>query len=125
MCLAAILELTELYAFFLYAEMDDAHHSSIRSAITRVLPELPTSILDILEDTLQSLGVETAEDFTFIQEGDLLSVLRPVQARKLVAAWKQTSEYILTKFTFYHNQGQNIIQYILLMSLFLFYSTEH
>lgn len=105
--------------------MDDAHHSSIRSAITRVLPELPTSILDILEETLQSLGVETAEDFTFIQESDLLSVLRPVQARKLVAAWKQTSEYILTKFTFYHNQGQNIIQYILLMSLFLFYSTEH
>lgn len=85
---------------FLYSEMDDAHTGSIHSTITRGLPELPTSILDILEETLQSLGVETAEDFAFIQESDLLSVLRPVQDRKLVAAWKQTSEYILTKFTF-------------------------
>ena len=70
--------------------MDGAHHSSIRSAITSVLPELPTTILDILEETLQSLGVETAEDFTFIQESDLQSVLRPIQARKLVAAWKHS-----------------------------------
>ncbi len=90
---------------FLYSEMDDAHNNSIRSALTRVLPKLPTSVLGILEETLQSLGVETAEDSTFIQESDLLSILRPVQARKLVAVWKQTSEYILTKFTFYHNQG--------------------
>ncbi len=90
---------------FLYSEMDDAHNSSIRSAITRMLPELPTSILDILEETLQSLGVETAEDSTFMQESDLLSILRPAQARKLLAVWKQTSEYILTKFTFYYNQG--------------------
>lgn len=61
--------------------MDDARHSSIHSAITRVLPELPISILDILEGTLQSLVAETAEDFTFVQESDLLPVLRPVQDR--------------------------------------------
>ena len=76
--------------------MDDAEQINISSAITKVLPDLPASILNIVEETLQSLGVETTEDFHFIQEGDLLSVLRPIQARKLVAAWKQASEYVLT-----------------------------
>ncbi|KAL6465864.1 hypothetical protein MHYP_G00259970 [Metynnis hypsauchen] len=68
--------------------MDDAEHSNIHSSITEVLPDLPGAILDILEETLQSLGVQTTEDFPFIQEADLLSVLRPIQARKLVATWK-------------------------------------
>ena len=73
--------------------MDDAEQNILNSAITKVLPFLPGSSLEILEETLQSLGVETTEDFSFIQEADLLSVLRPIQARKLVAAWKQTSKY--------------------------------
>lgn len=81
----------------------DAHRSSIRSTINKVLPDLPASSLDILEEALQSLGVETTEDFQFIQEADLLSVLRPIQARKLVAAWKQTSKYISLNFKY--NQG--------------------
>lgn len=85
--------------------MDDAHQSNVRSAITKVMPDLPASVLDILQETLQSLGVETTEDFQFIQEADLLSVLRPIQARKLVAAWKQTSKYISTKFIFKYYQG--------------------
>ena len=72
----------------------DEHQNGIRVAITVVLPDLPASVLEILEDTLQSLGVETTEDFQFIQEADLLSALRPIQARKLLAAWKQTSKYI-------------------------------
>lgn len=75
-----------------YSEMDDAEQNNIRSAITKVLPDLAASILDILVETLQSLGVETTEDFPFIQEADLLSTLRPIQARRLVAAWKQASK---------------------------------
>lgn len=75
-----------------YSEMDDAHQSNVQSAITKVIPELPASMLDILEETLQSLGVETTDDFQFIQEADLLSILRPIQA------WKQTSKYISTKY---------------------------
>lgn len=75
-----------------YSEMGDAEQISIRSAIMTVLPDLAASILDILLETLQSLGVETTEDFPFIQEADLLTTLRPIQARRLVAAWKQTSK---------------------------------
>ena len=72
--------------------MDNPEQINISSAITNVLPDLPASILDNLMETLQSLGVETSEDFHFIQEADLLSTLRPIQARRLVAAWKQTSK---------------------------------
>nr|XP_023653298.1 uncharacterized protein LOC111836354 isoform X4 [Paramormyrops kingsleyae] len=42
----------------------------------------------ILEETLQSLGLETYDDFQFIEEADLLSALKPIQARKVLAAWK-------------------------------------
>lgn len=66
---------------------------SIRSSITKVLPDLSALILEIVLEALQSLGVETSEDLQFISETDLNSVLRPVQARKLLAAWKQTSKY--------------------------------
>ncbi|XP_076585369.1 uncharacterized protein LOC143333240 [Chaetodon auriga] len=69
------------------SEMED-----IRNFVARVLPDLPGSILNIVEETMQSLGVETTDDFQFIQEADLLCVLRPIQARKLIASWKQTSQ---------------------------------
>lgn len=75
--------------------MHDAEPSDISNAIISVLPDLPTSAVNIVLEMLQSLGVETTEDFQYIQEADLLSVLRPIQARKLLAAWKQTSKYIM------------------------------
>lgn len=69
--------------------MGDMDQSSISNAITKVLPNLAPSVLGIVVETLQSLGVETTEDFDFVQESDLMSVLRLIQARKLVAAWKK------------------------------------
>ncbi|KAJ4948467.1 hypothetical protein JOQ06_020001 [Pogonophryne albipinna] len=68
--------------------MTDMEQTFIRSAITEVLRDLPEMTKDILEETLQSLGVETDEDFQFVKEADLLSALRPIQARKVLAAWK-------------------------------------
>lgn len=47
-------------------------------------------------DTLKLLGVETSEDLKFIEEADLHTVLRPIQARELISYWKQTSKCILT-----------------------------
>lgn len=60
----------------------------LRTAITEVLPDLPEVTKDILEETLQSLDVESYEDFKFIEEADLLSALRPIQALKVIVAWK-------------------------------------
>ncbi|XP_019110214.2 uncharacterized protein LOC109137138 [Larimichthys crocea] len=76
--------------------MDDRDQSNVRSSIAKVLPDLPGSLLNIVDETLQSIGVETTEDFQFVQEADLLSVLRPIQARRLVASWKQTFQSSVT-----------------------------
>ncbi|XP_055021248.1 uncharacterized protein LOC129412157 [Boleophthalmus pectinirostris] len=49
-----------------YKEMDDREQSNIRRSIAKVLPDLPGSLLNIVEETLQSIGVETTEDFQFV-----------------------------------------------------------
>lgn len=74
--------------------MDESTQKSLSSAIADVLPDISASELNLVVDTLKSLGVETTQDFQFVQEADLLSVLRPIQARKLVSAWTRTSKYI-------------------------------
>uniref|UniRef100_A0AAR2JH03 SAM domain-containing protein n=1 Tax=Pygocentrus nattereri TaxID=42514 RepID=A0AAR2JH03_PYGNA len=54
-----------------------------------VLPELPAVTKNILEEHMQSIGVETHDDLRFVEEADLMTILRPVQARKLLSVWKQ------------------------------------
>lgn len=71
--------------------MDESTQKSLSSAIADVLPDISASKLNLVVDTLKSLGVETTHDFQFVQEADLLSVLRPIQ---LVSAWTRTSKYI-------------------------------
>ncbi|XP_056599279.1 uncharacterized protein LOC130417623 isoform X1 [Triplophysa dalaica] len=66
--------------------------SSITSAIDVILPDLPITTKQSLEDTLKSLGVDTPEDFRFLQESDLVAVLRPIQARKFISVLKETTQ---------------------------------
>lgn len=76
--------------------MSDSGQTFLRTAISEVLPDLPEMNKDILEESLQSLGVETSDDFQFIEEPDLLSSLRPIQARKLIATWKLRRKLFIT-----------------------------
>lgn len=69
-----------------------AESQTISDAIAAVLPDLPDQVLKSVEDTLKALGAVTADDLQYITEGDLLPVLKPIQARRLVAAWAQNSE---------------------------------
>ena len=89
-------KVTAVYYFGFHSslipEMADFEQTFLRTAITEVLPDLPEMQKDILEENLQSLGVETYDDIQFIHEADLLSVLRPIQARKVLAAWKLSSK---------------------------------
>lgn len=61
----------------------------LQDAIKEVLPDLSDGEKDMLIGTLITQRVETYADLQYITEADLLSVLRPVQARKAVAAWKK------------------------------------
>ncbi|XP_054887876.1 uncharacterized protein LOC129361166 [Poeciliopsis prolifica] len=68
----------------------------IRDAIRAVLPGLSQEVLAALEDVLEKLGTTTADDFQYITEGDKLPVLKPIQARRLVAAWAQNNSMAST-----------------------------
>lgn len=69
--------------------MSDSERTFLDVAIMEVLPELPAMSKNILEEQLQSIGVETYDDLRFVTETDLMTALRPVQARKLLSVWKQ------------------------------------
>nr|XP_055067938.1 uncharacterized protein LOC129449179 [Misgurnus anguillicaudatus] len=64
--------------------------SALSSFLTSTLPKLRE--LDPLLEALQELGVHDLEDLNYIQESDLLHVLKPVEARKLISHFKTTSQ---------------------------------
>ncbi|XP_047241096.1 uncharacterized protein LOC124880191 isoform X1 [Girardinichthys multiradiatus] len=64
----------------------------IRDALRAVLPGLSQEVLTALEDVLENLSTTTTDDLQYITEGDLLPVLKPIQARRLVAAWAQNKQ---------------------------------
>ncbi|XP_030284808.1 uncharacterized protein LOC115588355 [Sparus aurata] len=64
--------------------------SPLLSFIKSSLPKLRDS--EPLLEHLQGLGVEDLEDLSYLQESDLLSVLRPIEARKLLSLLKKTSQ---------------------------------
>nr|XP_055027253.1 uncharacterized protein LOC129416852 isoform X2 [Misgurnus anguillicaudatus]XP_055039674.1 uncharacterized protein LOC129427310 isoform X3 [Misgurnus anguillicaudatus] len=72
--------------------MDESQQRNVTSAIVRVLPDLSSSVLASVVETLNSLGVTTPEDFQYVQEADLLPVLRHIQARKLVSVLGQNQQ---------------------------------
>lgn len=53
--------------------------------IAKPLPALPVETRKALVNRLLQLGVECCDDLNLINEQDLCSVLKPIQARKLVA----------------------------------------
>nr|XP_055039672.1 uncharacterized protein LOC129427310 isoform X2 [Misgurnus anguillicaudatus]XP_055039673.1 uncharacterized protein LOC129427310 isoform X2 [Misgurnus anguillicaudatus] len=75
-----------------YPVMDESQQRNVTSAIVRVLPDLSSSVLASVVETLNSLGVTTPEDFQYVQEADLLPVLRHIQARKLVSVLGQNQQ---------------------------------
>ena len=64
--------------------------SAIEATIRKVLPGLDndavTKVMSLLSN---ELGVEEVDDLQHVEESDVLTVLKPVLARKLLKAWKQ------------------------------------
>ncbi|XP_036956914.1 uncharacterized protein LOC119021087 isoform X2 [Acanthopagrus latus] len=82
-----------------------AESQTVSDAIAAVLPDLPDHVLKSVEDTLKALGAVTADDLQYITEVDLLPVLKPVQARRLVAAWAQNKSSTPTPAPACSSQG--------------------
>ncbi len=66
--------------------MTDSERTFLDVAIMEVLPQHQAVNKNILEEHLQSIGVD---DLRFVTEADLMTALRPVEARKLLSAWKR------------------------------------
>ncbi|KAI4886137.1 hypothetical protein NFI96_015285 [Prochilodus magdalenae] len=81
-------------------DMGESEVQKISSAITAVFPDLPVAVLNSVIDTLKALGAETTDDLQHITEGDLLPVLRPIQARRLIVSWGQNSKSVNVVFRY-------------------------
>jgi hypothetical protein len=47
-------------------------------------------VVDSLKKLLNNLGIDELEDLNFLKEDDLISALKKVHARKLIAHWQST-----------------------------------
>ncbi|CAK8690878.1 uncharacterized protein LOC143465988 [Clavelina lepadiformis] len=77
----------------LFFHINRLFYSKMDKIILKVLPNLPQEMLLQLENTLESLGVENKKDLIYVSEKDILPVLKPVQARKLITSWKQDDDH--------------------------------
>ena len=68
--------------------MSGSERTFVDVTIMEVLPELQEVNKKIIEEHLRSIRVKTDDDLRFLTEDDLMKALRPVQARKLLSAWK-------------------------------------
>lgn len=63
--------------------------SDLASFVKSALPKI--SQLERLVEALEELGVRDFEDMNYVQESDLLHILKPVEARRLLSFVKSTS----------------------------------
>ncbi|XP_051788930.1 uncharacterized protein LOC114658794 [Erpetoichthys calabaricus] len=71
----------------------DRNCTQLYAFIRSVFPNLNNEDLKVIVEKIQDLGVYHAEDVKYIKEEELLGVLKPVQARKLISSNLVTSEY--------------------------------
>ena len=64
---------------------------ALKKSVCNAIPTLEQGILEDVVKNLVSAEVESDSDLQFIQEDDLNKVLKPIQVRKLLQAWRNTS----------------------------------
>jgi len=60
--------------------------------IRAVLPNISEDSIAQILTRLADIGVESSQDLQHVTEEDLSAVMRPIQARKLLAAWSQPDQ---------------------------------
>ncbi|XP_071854911.1 uncharacterized protein [Apostichopus japonicus] len=74
-----------------YDSSDTVRLSPTQSAISDALPSLPLALANGVLDQLVDVGVESVGDLRFVTEDDL-SMLKPIQRRRLIDAWSTAGE---------------------------------
>ncbi|KAK1885837.1 putative phosphatase YxeH [Dissostichus eleginoides] len=70
--------------------MHDEEGDLVAGFISSVLPNSSTN--ELVLEALREMGVDTLEDLKYVNEADLKNVMRPIDARKLMASVKALSE---------------------------------
>ncbi|CAL1268613.1 unnamed protein product [Larinioides sclopetarius] len=55
--------------------------------ILQILPKLEPNTLDSLMKRLEDIGVAAENDLKYVHECDLTTIIRPIEARKVIDAW--------------------------------------
>lgn len=63
---------------------------NIRKEVKSVLPTLSEPLLDAILERLRSKGVDTRDDLQFVQEDDIVDLIKPIHCRRLLCTWKET-----------------------------------
>lgn len=60
----------------------------VKKKLVALLPDIEQDTLLKLYQVLEDIGVQSAADMSFIEEKDMVEVLKPIQVRKLLKSWK-------------------------------------
>ena len=61
----------------------------IEKCIWEILPDLDSTVLCRLIETLKVIGVKTQEDLPLVEQADMSDVVTPIEVRKLIKVWNQ------------------------------------
>ena len=59
-----------------------------KDSVRQVLPALSEDLLEAVTTKLSDSCVESIEDLQFMEERDLVELLKPIQCRKFLHAWR-------------------------------------
>lgn len=87
-------------------------HQEIQASIKGALPSLDNAIVERLATKLiEEDGMESLGDLEYIEEKDLIEILKPIQCRKLMKAWKPKGNFLLL----IHNIAKMKEEYLFLL----------
>lgn len=73
---------------------DKKSDNAVVKCVTDVL-QLEPDVLTTLFEALVAAGVEELDDLQFVEEDDINKVLKPVQVRRLLKAWKGIYNFVM------------------------------
>jgi hypothetical protein len=71
------------------SRMDSQFQAVSPSNIVSVLPNLAADAINNVVAKLDDIGIEIVDDLQHVEQQDLVPLLKPIQARKIMDAWSK------------------------------------